>query len=417
MRNIFRRIPVLPKAYHFLLALCGAMLYRFPSKEIFVIGVTGTKGKTTALELMNAILESAGKKTALLSSIKVKIGEHTEKNLTNNTMPGRFFIQRFLRRAVASGCHYALIEVTSEGVASFRHRCINWNTAFFLNLHPEHIEAHGTFQKYRAAKLSFLKYAAKKHAKIFMRKDDPNTNFLASALGAAPKELYSKDDVPPSYFEGNLPMDAFSKNNSSVPGFFWSEFNKDNAAAAVALGRNLGIEEDTMKRALRNFKGIPGRMEFVAHEPFLAVVDYAHTPDSLEAAYKSIRAYRPSGRFLCVLGSAGGGRDKWKRPKMGEIAGRYCEEIILTDEDPYDENPEAIVQSVRSGISGSRANIMEIMDRRKAIEHAVASAKQGDAVIVTGKGSESWIHAARGKKIPWSDSGILKEAIVKRNRP
>ena len=142
--------------YYYSVAFLGALFFGFPSRRIFVLGVTGTKGKSTVLELINVILEAAGKKTALLSSIRIKIGKQSQKNYIGNTMPGRAFIQRFLRQAVKAGCDYALIEVTSQGVLQHRHRFIKWDAALFTNLAPEHIEAHGSFENYRGTKISFF---------------------------------------------------------------------------------------------------------------------------------------------------------------------------------------------------------------------------------------------------------------------
>ena len=204
------------------------------------------------------------------------------------------------------------------------------------------------------------------------------------------------------------------------------EFNKVNIGAAESLLRALGIKEEIIKNAFAKFAGVPGRMEEVLKSPFRVVVDYAHTPDSLEAVYKSLRE---SGResmvngqlyerkLICVLGSAGGGRDRWKRPKFGEIASNYCDEIILTDEDPFDEDPEKILEEIEVGILGSTnyklqtTNFSKILDRREAIKKAISLAKEGDTIAITGKGSEPHIRIAGGKSIPWSDRKTVEEIL------
>ena len=435
----FKRIPFVRPAYHFLVALCAAAFYGFPSRKLFVIGVTGTKGKTTVLEFMNSILEVSGKKTALLSSIKVKVGGITEKNRTSNTMPGRFFIQAFLSRAAKAKCDYVLLEVTSEGIPLSRHRFIKWSRAFLINLHPEHVESHGSFEKYRGAKLEFLRYAAEQGGSIFIHKDDPNASFFTEALKDANPALYSVLDCSREFGE--------AKDNE----FLQSDFNRADAAAAIALAKDLGISEEQIIQALRNFSGVPGRMEFVQRSPFAVVVDYAHTPQSLEVVYKALRstmtvnndndknshseishsssstAHRQSHserKLICVLGSAGGGRDKWKRPIFGKIAADHCDQIVLTNEDPYDEDPEVIMDEISRGFADSphfdaklSGSIMKIVDRREAIQSAIQMATPGDTVLIIGKGSEEWIRVAGGKKIPWSDVKIAKEVLEERNKP
>lgn len=388
--------------YHFVLACAGAMRYGFPSKRIFVIGVTGTKGKTTVLELLNSILESAGKKTALLSSIAVKVGDDRRKNTSDLTMPGRFFIQRFLHQAAMSGCAYALLEVTSQGVAQHRHRFIEWRQAVLINLAPEHIEAHGSFEGYRDAKLRFLLYAQKKGAKIFINKDDGSAGYFLKALGRTAYG-YSKDDARIFPAQSNR--------------FFQADFNRENIAAAAALAEHIGVGTSIIEKTIREFPGVPGRMEFVQKTPFAVVVDYAHTPGSLEAVYKALKGVNPKPKkLICVLGSAGGGRDAWKRPVMGKIAARYCDTVILTNEDPYDENPAGILSEIEAGFSQIPNNHFKILDRKEAIEKAVSLAGKGDTVVVTGKGSELWLHKAHGEKISWDERAIVEEILKKKTR-
>lgn len=400
-KKLLRRVPGLFSSYHYLLSLLAAFWYGFPSKRLFVVGVTGTKGKTTAVELMNSVFEAAGKKTALLSSVSVKIGEERAGNASDMTMPGRFFIQRFLRRAARSGCEYIFIEVTSQGVVQHRHRFIRWRRAFLINLHPEHVEAHGSFENYRGAKLAFLQYAASQSARVFINEKDRNAGFFIDALRGADTRRYSCDTLAGSF---------------DAPRLFPSDFNGDNIAAAVVLARDQKIDDETTRRGLREFRGIPGRMDVVQQDPFRAIVDYAHTPDSLEAVYRTLKPKR--GKLICVLGSAGGGRDKWKRPELGRIAGHYCDAIIVTDEDPYDEDPRVVMKEIENGIRDNprfRAElsglVWNIVDRKEAITTAIGIAQEGDTVVVTGKGSEAWIHGARGKKISWSDRDTVREAL------
>lgn len=405
--------------YHFLWAWVGARLHGDPSRRIFTIGVTGTKGKTTTLELLNAILEAAGKRTALLSSLRVKIGEETKKNPTGNSMPGRGYIQAFLAKAQRARCSYALIEVTSQGAAQHRHRFVQWNVGVITNLHPEHIEAHGTFEKYRAAKLSFLKYVLERGGKVFLNQEDKEFDFFAKELARGGKEpmLYARSDERLQDHVSRIERTRERQDAAAPSRFVLSDFNQENIAAAIAIAKELGIAERIIEEAIANFEGVSGRMEFVRTGPYTVIVDYAHTPESLEAAYRAARRERAGAdaKLICVLGAAGGGRDAWKRPEFGEIAAHYCDEIILTDEDPYDENPETILQQIEEGIARMpypRPTAQKILDRRAALAAAISAMREGDVVIATGKGSEDWIHRARGKKIPWNEKAIVEELLM-----
>jgi len=411
--------PAIADAYHFLWAWTGAKLHRNPSRKIFVIGITGTKGKTTTVELLNAILEAAGKKTAILSSLRIKIGDESKKNPTGNSMPGRGRIQKFLSDAVRTKCGYALIEVTSQGAVQHRHRFVDWNVGAITNIHPEHIESHGSFENYRGAKLDFLKYVLKKGGKVFLNQEDGQYPFFSEALNHAKTAAFSRSS---RWIENYLPREsamrgAFDAPRDDVaPKFLWSDFNQSNAACAVAIAKEIGIGDEVIKNAFGNFEGVPGRMQFVKMGGYTAIADYAHTPDSLEAAYKASRTQIASGdRLICVLGACGGGRDAWKRPEFGRLAAHYCDEVVLTEEDPYDENPGSIIAQIKSGIDNAKrpiANIHEIDDRRDAIARAVELARPGDIVIGTGKGSEDWIHYAHGKKSPWNEKQEFENALA-----
>lgn len=424
--------------YHFCLAWLGKILYGFPSRKIFVVGVTGTKGKSTTVELINAILEAAGKKTALLSSVRFKVDKSVEKNRTSMTMPGRFAIQRFLRKAVNVGCEYAIIEVTSQGILQHRHRFIDWNAVLFLNLRPEHIEAHGSFENYRDSKVKFFadaaNYSRKKNKLFFINEGSPNHQHFVDAIHRCLKISCGPGNCRCGfavYFSReNFIEKELNNGKEKIGDWLENDFNLENAAAAASFAASQGIQWPAVKKALANFKGVPGRMEVVQEKPFRVVIDYAHTPDSLEKIYQALdagndrndrvelfkRAKRSiinprTSNLICVLGAAGGGRDKWKRPEMGKIAAEYCREIILTDEDPYDENPNQILADIRSGIKN--ASVHEVFNRKEAIKKSISLAKKGDTVIITGKGSEDWIHIARGKKIPWNERQVVEEILGK----
>jgi len=384
--------------YHFILAFLGTLFYRFPSQKIKVIGITGTNGKTTTSEMISKILTEAGYKIASLSSIKFKVGEKERQNNLKMTMPGRFKIQKFLREAVDSGCRYAVLEVTSEGIKQHRHRFINFDMAVFTNLAPEHIEAHGGFENYKKAKGKLFQAAKNIH---IINIDDENAEYFLK-FPARRKHTYGLE-------KGDI-----NTKNTQFKLKLIGDFNIYNALAAICAGLSQGISLDSCKKALEKIEGIPGRMEEIISEPFKIFVDYAFTPNALEKVYQTLTTnYKlPANRLICVLGACGGGRDKWKRPVLGEIAAKYCDEIIVTNEDPYDENPMEIIEQVADGAGGKAK---KILDRREAIRESLKLAKAGDMIVITGKGCEPWICASKGKKVPWDDREIVKEEFKKLN--
>jgi len=384
--------------YHYSLAAVGAFLYGFPSRKLTVIGITGTSGKSTVVELTSGILEEALRqaqdkhKVASLSSIKFKIGEKERENKLKMTMPGRLKLQRFLREALKADCKYVVLEVTSEGIKQYRHKFIDFNVAVLTNLSPEHIEAHGGFNKYREAKLKLFKATKNIH---IINVDDKNADYFLK-IPAEKKIGYGIKD-----------SEILPKELKLL-----GKFNLYNAIAATKTGMVLGVSLEKCKTALEKVQGIPGRMEIIIKEPFTVVVDYAHTPESLEKVYKTLTTHYSlsTNKLICVLGSCGGGRDKWKRPVLGKIAARYCDEIIITNEDPYDEDPMGIIEQVAEGAKGKAR---KILNRREAIRKALILTGPQDVVIITGKGSEPWMCVAKGKKIPWDDRQIVREKFQK----
>ncbi len=402
--------------YHYLLALSAAIFYRFPGKRIFVVMVTGTKGKTSTVELVNAVLEEAGYKTAILSTLRFKVGKDSEPNLRKMTVPGRFFVQKFLRKAVNDNCRYAILEMTSEGARQFRHKFIPIDALIFTNLTPEHIESHGSYENYVEAKLSIgkaLEGSPKKRRMLVANKDDKESGrFLA--INVPEKYPYSIEMAKPLILKEEGLVMTFDGKEISSP--LSGEFNAYNILAAATFAKSQGVDVNIIKMAVEKFNGIPGRVEKIelpqgdpgrAKQDFRVIVDYAHTADSLEKVYEVFQ----NARKICVLGATGGGRDKWKRPEMGGIADRHCDHIILTDEDPYDESPEEIVADVKKGISGPNCEI--IMDRRVAISEAIGHARTGDVVVITGKGTDPFIMGPNGEKTPWSDASVAREELKK----
>ena len=395
--------------YHRSLAMLGAIRYGHPSRKIKVVAVTGTKGKSSVCELIYSILEQAGYKTALVSTIHFKINGVTEANKLKMTMPGRFFLQNFLQRAVRAECDWIIIEMTSEGAKQFRHLGIDIDTLIFTNIAAEHIESHGSFENYVAAKLSIGKslVKSKKNPRTIIANadDEYGPEFLkldvdnAVPFGLATAEPWSTSEAGTAITFDNMVI------HSVIPG----EFTALNMIAAASFAQSIGIDTASIRAGLEATRLIPGRVEPIDEgQEFDVIVDYAHTIESLESLYKAF----PNRKKICVLGNTGGGRDTWKRPKMAAIAEKYCERIILTDEDPYDEDPKKIIEEMAKGLTGTPHIIM---DRRRAIRTALelASAYKGDAVLITGKGTDPYIMRANNERIPWSDSSVAREELQK----
>jgi UDP-N-acetylmuramoyl-L-alanyl-D-glutamate--2,6-diaminopimelate ligase len=391
-----------------MLSFLAAFWYRFPSRKIKVIGVTGTKGKSSTVEILNAILEEAGYKTAISNTIRFKVGDISSDNLYKMSMPGRFAIQRLLRKAVNRKCDYAILEMTSQGALLHRHRFVGLDAFIFTNLTPEHIEAHGSYENYADSKTAIcrnLKNSRKNNRTIIANADDPESRRFMECQ-ADRKITYGINDAKPYNIKNEGVEFTFGGQtvNSRLSGLF----NLYNILAAATAARNQGVSDEIIIRAVEKFAGIPGRVEKIAAgQDFTVIVDYAHTPDSLEKLYQVFQ----SSRNICVLGGAGGGRDSWKRKEMGRIADNYCDEIILTDEDPYDENPRKIVDAVAEGVTAQEPTI--IMGRREAIREALKRAHTGDSVLITGKGTDPYIMGPQGTKTPWSDARIAREEIEK----
>lgn len=395
--------------YHYAWAVASALYYGLPARRLTVIAVTGTKGKSSVAEMLYATLRATGHKTALAGTIRFAIGEKSRPNLYKMTLPGRGFIQKFLAEAVNKGCTHAVIEITSEAALQHRHLFLDLNALIFTNLEPEHIESHGGMEQYFNAKYKIgreLLASAKRPRAIIANADNEyGKRFLALDVEASlPYSLKDAEDADISDTGVAFSYEGM-RYSLSQPG----KFSVMNALAVVRTAMWLAIPPLEIKTALMSIRKIPGRAERIeSGQDFAVIVDYAHTPGSLTALYEAFGDKRK----ICVLGNTGGGRDTWKRPQMGAIAEQYCDEIILTNEDPYDEAPEVIVSEMATGMKNKKPRI--IMDRREAIRTALSLANVGDAVLITGKGTDPYIMGAKGSKQEWSDARVAREELQKR---
>lgn len=396
------------RAYHHTIAVISSWYFGNPSQKLFVVGVTGTKGKSTVSELVRTILTEAGHKTALASTIHFRIIDDIRPNLFKMTMPGRGYLQWFMRQALNAGATHIVIEMTSEGAKQFRHKGIALDALIFTNLQPEHIESHGSLEAYAQAKLSLaheLERSPKRPRYIIANMDDAQgPRFLESAVEV--QVPFRLSDAEPYSVDDRSIRFVYKRELFTVP--LPGLFNLRNVLAALSLGSALGISLPTLKRALERVEPVLGRAERVeAGQNFSVIVDYAHTPDSLRALFETYQGKR----LIVVMGSTGGGRDQWKRPEMGKIADEYCAVSILANEDPYDEDPRHILAAIAQGFSKHTPRI--ILDRREAIRAAFAEAREGDVVLITGKGTDPYIMGPNGSKEVWSDKNIALEELTK----
>ncbi|PIR73184.1 MAG: hypothetical protein COU40_03775 [Candidatus Moranbacteria bacterium CG10_big_fil_rev_8_21_14_0_10_35_21] len=457
--------------YHLVQAVLANFLYGFPacssyansvaggpSKSIKIIGVTGTNGKTTTVQMIGKILEEAGFKVAVASTINFKIGKKEWINKTKLTTLSSFQIQKFILEAVKARCQYLVLETSSHALDQNRVWGVKYQTAVITNVTRDHFDYHKNLDTYRKAKIKLFKKAKKivvnldmenpeafldckaklkfgfttiSNSQFLISNQTPNSNDQIKKIVAEDIELginYSKFKVKNTEFNLNIP----------------GKFNVENALAAVAVGFSENVSLEQMAQALEKIKNIPGRLEKVENNKGLnIIIDYAVTPDALEKLYSLILKLKchpelvsgsvSSPKIIAVFGACGE-RDCGKRPMMGKIVSQYSDYVIVTNEDPYFENPQKIIDEVFEGIpkchhelvSGSKKipdqvrndsscfteniNCWKIMDRRKAIKKALQLAELGDFVVVTGKGAEETMAIGK-ERIEWNDKKVIQEYL------
>jgi UDP-N-acetylmuramoyl-L-alanyl-D-glutamate--2,6-diaminopimelate ligase len=407
------------------LAEAASWWYGDPSRALGIIGITGTDGKTTTSYLAVAALEAAGLSTGLIGTVETKIGALREAHAEHLTTPGAPDLQLALRAMANGGNGAAVVETTSHGLATDRVRAVAYDAAILTNLSHEHLEFHGSWEAYRDAKLSLFERLATTAANPAKRApapvwprtavvnaDDPTAGAfvgVAQEAGAA-IVTYGADanaDVRLTRVEEDgrrlrLTYEARARGEAHVELRLAGRFNAYNALAVVALGEGLGLDAAAIRNGLESLERIPGRMETVdAGQPFGVIVDFAHSPASLQAVLDVLApvAAARGGGLIAVFGSAGE-RDTEKRPMMGRIAGERCRLVVVTDEDPRNEDREAILEQIAAGAedAGRRRDrdLLLIADRAAAIAAAFERARPGDVVLLAGKGHEASIIGPRG---------------------
>ena len=419
--------------YHFMLAFSAAFYYGWPSKKMIVIGITGTKGKTSATNFIWSVLMAGGYKTGLIGTANIRIGDIEMLNKYHMTMPGRFTLQKLLKQMIDAGCKFAIVETTSEGIKQWRHYGIFYDVAVFTNLTPEHLEAHGgDFLKYRNAKGRLFNTLKNGSRKIIGGKEVKKTIIANSDNQHSDYYLnfWADEKITYGLNSGDILAKGIKNNPDGLEFFIGAEkysinilgkFNVCNALPAVVIGKIFEISNDKIREGLKNIKIIPGRMEKVNEgQNFIVFVDYAHEKEGMTAVLETAReiAAQSLGKVVVLLGAEGGGRDKSKRPILGEIAAKNADFVIISNVDPYEDDPKEICENIAiaaenppGGAGKTRGkDLFVIEDRRGGIKKALSLARKNDVVLITGKGAEQSI-VIGGRRFPWDDRVVVSEEL------
>lgn len=393
--------------------------YGNPARGLKVIAVTGTNGKTTTVNYINEVLKEAGLTTAMFSTALIEVAGKRQINDLNATVASTQRMQEFFREAKHAHVDYVVLEVTSHSLDQHKLDGVPIEVAIMTNLTQDHLDYHKTMDRYAAAK---GKLFANEPKFIVLNRDDEWYDYFNTFQAGAQKITYGEHtdaEARIDHFklykkgsEATVVIDHQTKLHlaTALPG----KFNIYNMAAAAATAYVLGIKLRDIVEGIADLDGVPGRFERVVEgQGYDVIVDYAHTPDALEKLLEAAKSVTKN-RVILVFGATGD-RDKGKRPIMGGIAARLAHRIILTDEESYNEDPQAIRDQVREGIEqtrGGSAKMMEIADRREAIAKALSIAKKDDTILITGMGHERY-RIVNGERLPWNDADVVREILAK----
>lgn len=390
--------------------------YGNPSKRLKVIAITGTNGKTTTACYINEILKEANFTTAMFTTALIEVAGETRLNDMNVTVASTAQMQRFFRNAKKANVDYVVLEVTSHALDQYKLEGVPIEAAVMTNLTQDHLDYHKTMERYAATKAKLFQLNPRF---IVLNRDDEWYDYFNQFTADEQKMTYGKHEEAEAKItrvklyrkgtEADLVIDhqTHLELATNLPG----EFNVMNMTAATTLAYLLGIKLKDIQEGIANVEAVPGRFErAVEGLPYDVIVDYAHTPDALEKLLIAAHSIA-KGRVILVFGACGD-RDKLKRPIMGEIAAKKADRIFLTDEESYNEDPEAIRQMLREGIlsGGGEAKMTEIGDRREAINRALSIARKGDIVLITGMGHEQY-RIINGQRLPWNDTEVVREIL------
>lgn len=377
--------------YHLPMAVLASALYGFPAKKLTVIGVTGTDGKTTTINMIYQILKAVGKKVSMISTINAVIGEKSYETGFHVTSPDPFMVQKFAKQAVDCGDKYLVLEVTSHGLDQHRFWGIKFDVGVITNITHEHLDYHKTHENYKKTKLKLLQ----------------NTEYAV-----VNENIIVGDDKAVTF---GLNKGDFNQKDLKLNLKILGNYNIENALAALAVADILGIDKSSARKSLENFENLTGRMEFVENkEGIKIVIDFAHTPNGLKQALLTLRTYSSPGRLIAVFG-AEGFRDAGKRAMMGEIAQKIADAVVITAVDPRGQLKiinQQISQGAKKAGGKEGSNFFIIDDRQEALDFAINNlAKTGDCVGIFGKGHERSMNLDGREEIPWSDRKAVKKVL------
>jgi UDP-N-acetylmuramoyl-L-alanyl-D-glutamate--2,6-diaminopimelate ligase len=406
------------------LARLADAYFGHPSRALAVVGITGTNGKTTTSLLVDALFRHDGRTTGVIGTIQYRIGR--ESRPAGRTTPEALELQSLLAEMTERGVTGVAMEVSSHALALHRVDGVEFDVAVFTNLTQDHLDFHGTLDAYRAAKarlFSLLAAGSKRRRTAVINTDDPagHTMVAGLALPTLTFGLGSGAAVKPRWFESSMVgirMEVETpRGNLEISSSLVGEHNVMNLLGATAVGLALDMGTDAVAGALASVTAVPGRFERVeAGQPFLVVVDYAHTPDALERVLQAARRLVSSGARLAVVFGCGGDRDRGKRPVMGGIAARLADRVWVTSDNPRSERPETIMAEIVAGIepAGARPDRhVTISDRKAAIRSALAWARAGDVVVIAGKGHETY-QIIGSETLPFDDREVVRAALLER---
>ncbi len=389
--------------YHFFVAIFWNLLFLFPARSLKVVGVTGTDGKTTTVNLIYHILKTNNKKVSMVSSLGAVIGPKTYPIGFHVTTPESFLLQKLLFKAKRAKAEYFILEVTSHSIDQKRILGIPFEIGVLTNLTSEHLDYHKTYDNYVKTKEQLLK-----RAKVaVVNKDDLAYQMLSEAKNSKA----SNNWITYGFSEGSeINPNNFSLTNISND--IIGDFNKYNILAAVGACRKLGLSDEEIKKALVTFSLPKGRLDFVYRKDFAVMIDFAHTPNAFEQLLQSLKPI-VKGKIIHVFGSAGE-RDAHKRPFLGETSTSYADIVVLTTEDPRSEDVNKIIEEIESGIDNPKPQVLKIVDRKQAITAAIQMAKKDDLVLITGKASEASMNLGNGEE-PWDEYKTVKDILADLN--
>ena len=389
------------------LGLLASAFYGNPSERLKLIGVTGTNGKTTIVNLLFNLVRALGYKAGMLSTIENRIND--KRTGATHTTPDPLQLNQLLGRMVEEGCHYCFMEVSSHAIDQQRIAGLMFKGGIFTNITHDHLDYHKTFDAYLKAKKSFFDNISPS-AFVLTNLDDRNGMVMLQNCRAV---KYTYALKKPADFKGKIIENHFEGLNLSINGKeLWStlvgHFNAYNLLATAGCAILAGEKEDEVLQALSMLKTVEGRFDYVRSATNITgIVDYAHTPDALKNVLETINSIRTMNESLITVFGAGGDRDRTKRPEMGKIAAKLSNKVILTSDNPRSESPEEIIYQIKSGIEPVHSNkVVAITDRKEAIKTACMLANPGDIILVAGKGHEKY-QDANGTKAPFDDKEIL----------